>query len=333
MTKPGEWLRAKAARLCSRNTMERLVDPIVADLQKEYGESVTSGRRWRARAILVIGYVGFAKALLLHGRQAMLATRECSADDRRALGRAFPIAAMTAAVVIVLLEIPPLLKIVQNASRLRAASVFYLIPQTLPFAIPVGIALGILLGLRHKATGRRVTAAIVLVSIVSSAASLAALNWIIPASNQAFRRAIFEDRPGWKVGRGVNELTLAELRMQMRGERVPDFGFSIDPRVAGVTYHFRWASSVAAVPFAVFALSLVRRRSLKRWVAIICGVGAAAGYYAILDIGVGFARDGTLPPVAGAWLANMVLLLVATAFALGVTTETTPDQGGALTTS
>lgn len=333
MTTPGEWLRAKAARLCSRKTMERLVDPIVADLQKEYGESVASRRRWRAQAILVAGYVGLAKAIVLHGSQSMLALRGWTSDDRQALGRSFLIAAMTATVLIVLLEIPPLLQAVQQPSRLRAASVFYLIPQTLPLAIPIGIALGILLGLRHKATGRRVTAAILLVSIVCSAASLAALNWIIPASNQAFRQAIFEERPGWKVGRGVNELTLAELRMQMRGERVSDFGFSIDPKVAGVMYHNRWAIAVAAVPFAVFALALVRRRSLKRWVAAICGIGAAAGYYAILDIGAGFGRDGTLPPVAGAWLANLVLLLVATAFAIGAATETTPDQRGTPTTS
>ena len=39
VSRPGTRLRALAARVCSEKTMERLIDPVIGDLQAEYTPS------------------------------------------------------------------------------------------------------------------------------------------------------------------------------------------------------------------------------------------------------------------------------------------------------
>ena len=67
MSLPGDWLRIAAAHLCARRTMQRVIDPIVADVQAEYEEAIRTRRRWRARWVCVGGYAAFWKAVALHG--------------------------------------------------------------------------------------------------------------------------------------------------------------------------------------------------------------------------------------------------------------------------
>ena len=61
MSLPGTRLRTLAARVCSKKTMERLIDPVVGDLQAEYASANSITRRGLA---LVSGYVAFAKVSL-----------------------------------------------------------------------------------------------------------------------------------------------------------------------------------------------------------------------------------------------------------------------------
>ena len=65
MTRPGDGLRWIAARVCDQRTMERLVEPIVADLQAEYDTAAAHADR-RARWLVWRGYGAFWKALALH---------------------------------------------------------------------------------------------------------------------------------------------------------------------------------------------------------------------------------------------------------------------------
>jgi hypothetical protein len=53
---PGARLDRIAARLVSATTLERVVRPILADLQAEHGLALARGRRWAARWMLVRGY-------------------------------------------------------------------------------------------------------------------------------------------------------------------------------------------------------------------------------------------------------------------------------------
>ena len=69
MMPPGTRLRALAARLCAATTMERLVDPAIADLQAEYEEART-GPSWRRRWIWMRGHIAFVTMIVVHGRAA-----------------------------------------------------------------------------------------------------------------------------------------------------------------------------------------------------------------------------------------------------------------------
>jgi putative ABC transport system permease protein len=70
MTPPGTRLRALAARLCAAITMERLVDPAIADLQAEYEEASHTGPGWRRRWIWMRGHIAFFTMIVVHGRAA-----------------------------------------------------------------------------------------------------------------------------------------------------------------------------------------------------------------------------------------------------------------------
>ena len=75
MTPPGTRLRALAARLCGAITMERLVDPAIADLQAEYEEASRTGPGWRRRWIWMRGHIAFFTMMVVHSS----ARREASA--------------------------------------------------------------------------------------------------------------------------------------------------------------------------------------------------------------------------------------------------------------
>jgi putative ABC transport system permease protein len=91
MTPPGTRLRALAARLCAAITMERLVDPAIADLQAEYEEASRTGPGWRRRWIWLRGHIAFFTMIAVHGRAAQEMTggltplRGLSLDVRLAL--------------------------------------------------------------------------------------------------------------------------------------------------------------------------------------------------------------------------------------------------------
>lgn len=68
MRPAGTRLRALAARLFAASTMERLVDPAIADLQAEYEEALRSGPKWRSRWVWFVGHLAFFRMLVVHGR-------------------------------------------------------------------------------------------------------------------------------------------------------------------------------------------------------------------------------------------------------------------------
>ena len=68
MTAPGTRLRKLAARLCAPTTMERLVDPAIADLQAEYEEASRTGSGWRRPWIWMRGHIAFFTMIVVHRR-------------------------------------------------------------------------------------------------------------------------------------------------------------------------------------------------------------------------------------------------------------------------
>ena len=324
MTRPGDRLRAMAARWCSERTMERLIDPVVADLQAEYGHAVRQGRVWRSRRVRIGGYVACAKAIAVYGGERLMRTTyDSTADDRRALGRTIGWSVMAMVAVTLLMVVPFLPRIPTLLSRLHEigglpgkeignALLVSLISQALPIAVPVGLTVGIFCGLGGREVSRRLTPAILAVAVLCSLASFALLAWIVPAATQAYRVAIFgsSHHPiDW-----MNELTLGGLRGQidlsMHGQMLP---VGVNPGVLAFSYYLRWSLSCASFALALFALSVVTRRRFGRWRLGGSACGAFLCYYLLLwgarDLGI----HGTVPAFAAAWFPNVVFVLVSIA--------------------
>ncbi|WP_437758413.1 hypothetical protein [Sorangium sp. So ce1389] len=63
---PGCRLHALAGFFYSRKTMERVFDPMLADMRSEYFEALANGRIWKARWHRVTYYWAFVKSIGLH---------------------------------------------------------------------------------------------------------------------------------------------------------------------------------------------------------------------------------------------------------------------------
>src|SRR5262249_36370572 len=208
MTRPGARLRAIAARLYGARTMDRLIDPTLADLQAEYENAATADRNWDRRRILVLGHLAVIRVMAAHGGMwAMGFLRSSTHQDRRTLIRTLR-ASMVIMLVGTLLLMAPFVNPVLRGRPNSGELALYLIPQALPISIPVGLTLGILWGLGGVAASARSRTLILLLATMASVASFAMLAWVVPTANQAFRVSMV----GHSIPKGANELTLGELR-------------------------------------------------------------------------------------------------------------------------
>lgn len=308
MSRAGDRLRALAVRILDQRTLERIVDPLLADLDMEYADALQHGRLWRSRWILILGYFAFLKTIVLcQAREVMRVTRAWTIEDRAALSRALKFSATAGVMATLALILPP----VMNARLgLSHPSMFvYLVPQAIVLAVPIGFTLGIFLGLRGRTLAARSTGTVLACAIFCSCACLATLAWILPSASQEFREALYgQTHGGMPVTKGLNELTLGELSEGLRSSSrigLTDW----DPRVLAYTYHMRWALSCATLVLALFALA-VARLIVARWAVALAAVCACFGYYLLMWIGRAGSLQEALPAFVGAWLPNAVFALV-----------------------
>jgi len=99
-----ERLRAMAARVCSAPTMERLIDPVLTDVQIDHADAMAQGRVWRGRWIRMVGYLAFLKVIGLLGCERTV--RGWSADDGQVFARTVRLSA-AGFVVTALLVVAP----------------------------------------------------------------------------------------------------------------------------------------------------------------------------------------------------------------------------------
>lgn len=311
MKRPGARFRAIAARQCSAHTMERLVDPTLADLQAEYENAARRNRKWESRWILALGHIALIRVMALHGGlQAVEFVRCSTGDDRRALIRTVR---ASAAILLVgtLVLIAPFLKYLWPGRPDSAERALYLIPQALPVSIPVGLTFGILWGLGKVAGSPRSRTLILLLATLASVASFTMAAWFGPIANQAFRVSMI----GHPVPKGVNELTLGELRRLLDPGAVEQRPFAApsDLRSLALNYHSRWALAGAPLVLALFALAVTRRRQYGRIVPLLAGCFAIWGYYVVMYSARRLGLGQTLSAFAAAWAPNVALLLVSVA--------------------
>ena len=208
MRRPGDRLRAFAARACSADTMARLIDPVIADLQVEYSQALRQGRTWRSRWVRLAGYVAFAKVFVICEWSAV--------EDTRPLIRivGFSLAAIALATA-VLVAIPYF----NQFAYAPSPAIMLLFPQALAVSIPVGLMIGVAIGLLGQSLSVRL--ATVVGAIALACSMLRCECWMAGLADQAFRTAAMSRTIGQPPPRGQNELTLAELNRDSEEQWVP----------------------------------------------------------------------------------------------------------------
>jgi hypothetical protein len=311
MSAPGTRLRAIAERLCRPGTIERLVDPALADLRLEYEDALRHGGIRQRYWVLFRGYLAFFTMAIVHGgRRALGFVHTVSDEDRRGLIRTCAVAIAITTLGSLALAAAPLLRILSSDHPDIGRLAINLIPQTLPLSLPVGLTFGILFGPRLAASSRS-RVLILLIAIVWSLASFTTLGWIIPAGNQNFRTAI----AGRPVAKAPNELTVRELGRSLEQKRTEPTSAVRSPDLARLKleYHTRWALACAPVVLALLAMASTSRRQRGSLVRALTGCAAVLGYFALMVVARAYWRDGGLPAFAAAWAPNIGLLTVAVA--------------------
>lgn len=265
--RPGERLRAWAARMCSPDTMTRVIDPLIADLQVEHADAIARDDHRRARRIRFTGVAAFWKTMVVC---------EWRRSAPVALWTAGAAAATTMVFAVLLLS-----SVMQVAEHERAVWLLLLIAAQF---VPVGITIGFPLAVVLTRTRRVLIAASVCAAIVlfwTSSLSLAA--------QQALRNAVmsrgdvFRDDPSlpgsqlqtyaqWAFLLGTAIMGVAARGVALRLRRTwlavtivalfsTAYIFSILP-VAVLVFH-GWVSPLVAawlpnVVFATIAMLFVR---------------------------------------------------------------------------
>jgi hypothetical protein len=301
--------------------MDRLVDPAIADLQCEYADAARSGDRRRARRVLIAGYAAVLKVAAVGvSRASML---ELFTADGGAVGRTIRYSGIattltTAGLVWVPLRQMPAATTVSLA-KLALLSV-YLVPQALAVTLPLGLVFGVLCGLRGRVPTRRSRIALTLLMLGASLAALVLGGWLLPAGNQAYREVMYglvDPSFGGRLSRGMNELTLGELRAE-----------------SAYQFHFRLALASAPLVLGVLSLTLAtaKRRRTHIVTAGLTALAICFAYYVLLYNARAAGMDGRLPAAVAGWAPNLVFVVLTLALHVrtrgrSATDPSRPDDG------
>jgi hypothetical protein len=306
-------LRAIAARVFDSWTIERIIDPLLGDIDREHTDAVLKGYLWRGRWIIITGHLLFVKMIAICGAMGLIRSlRELSLEDRLILNRTLRVSAIAITVAAALFELPGLYRWPYAWQQTHdLALLIYSVPQALVVAIPIGLTLGILLGMRGRGVSSRSSVALMVWAAGCSLACFVALAWVVPMSNYEFRKIVFS-RDGASVGKDMNDLTLGELSQRLEPYRP---GTALRPEavsesVVSYSFHMRMAFSCATFVLALLALSLSRKIVTRR-MASLAFFGLCVSYYGMMWGGRAAALDDTLPAFFGAWLPNVVIGLLA----------------------
>jgi hypothetical protein len=218
-----------AAQVFDAETLERLIDPVVADLQAEYAEASRAGRVWRRRWVRLAGYIAFAKVAM----------------------RPLRVFVAVMFVMTMLMAVPPYLRVARDTT----ADVLYLLPQALVVAMPFALTLAFAWS-RPARRSRQWLRASVASGVICSAFCFVTLAWWTPSANQAFRVSVARSR-GWSVDppRFLPELTIGELRHQMHWPTTIPASWG----ELAYTYYNHWAFPCASLSLALLMVALHRR--------------------------------------------------------------------------
>jgi hypothetical protein len=303
MTRPGDRIGTIASRLFEPETMERVFEPILADLQCEYGEALAQGRRWRARLSLVRSYFAFGRALFSLGMRA--ACNHLIDTPSSEVASMCIVSTLVSTIVTIVLMIPPLAswRWWQGDPAFGALLSVTLIPQALPLSIPAGLCVAVLWANRGKVVTWRRLGTLLTIVIAVTVVVWIVLEWMMPHGNQAFREVVAArlavDGRALVLEPGLNELGLSRL-----GQRT-------DP-AAVRHYYLLWALCFAPASLSLLALAMaghVRRAAL----AVALAIALSTSYFACIWIATVIPSGPGPPAFVQAWTPNTLFVLVACA--------------------
>jgi lipopolysaccharide export LptBFGC system permease protein LptF len=292
---PGRVLDRIAAHLCSTKSLEQVVRPAIADLQKEYADGGLAESALRRLWTLGRGYIAVMEVIVM----CMLDPASLSRDDRRALVRTFSWITACVLAAAVSLIVLALARIAYVGTGF-VAHVGYVAPQALPLALPIGLALGIASGTNGVVLSLRTRTVIVLAALAASVIAFGTIGWKMPEANESYRQALYHAQGDRNVSmKGPSEMTFSELRDLSILARAS--GDSETTRRVDWHYHVRPALALASVVLALFAIVLSGWPAGTRKVTVST---ACVLYIVLLSVGESLTFEG-LPPMAGAWLPNV----------------------------
>ena len=202
MNPPGTRLLAFASRWFDAAVVAGVLEPLVADWQREWTEAPPARRAWiRAR-----GVICFAVAMTAMAPRAFLLTPTPPAMLRRIVARLviFLIAAST------LLSLPLLFELRTVAPGRLAVLLLWLLPAGLALVFPFAMGYIVDCVRRHVRPSPVERIAIIRTAIVAVVFMLVFVGWVVPATNQQFRLTVKADPLNPPV-RGFRELTTYQL--------------------------------------------------------------------------------------------------------------------------
>jgi hypothetical protein len=290
--------------------MDRVIDPLIADVRLENNEALRQGAVWRSYWIRLAGGVALLKVIVLCGRRSLLLPEKGRVDEQRMMLRTMVFSSMAMCALVALLEAPlwPMVQDAAEAKRLRM--ILYLIPQALPIAIPIGMTIGIFCGFSGRVLSARSTRSVLTLALAWSVISFATLVWLVPAGNQSFRVAVFGG-DARTLTKGPNEMTLAELSDEIESYRRMAMGESSRVRALALSYHQRWSLACASAVLALLAIGMLGCQLTGRRTLPLAVMAACSAYAVPLFLCRPAVLSGSLPAFAGAWLPNIVVVLFA----------------------
>jgi hypothetical protein len=294
-------VRRLLARVCSTDTMARIVDPTLADMRVE-------GASWRA-------WLALTRALALHAVMSMPgAAARVWRDDGHALPRAAFVCASTA----ILLAAPLVAAPAQSAARLSWLAVLFLVPQALAVALPPSLLIGIPVAFRHVTSTRRLIARGVLLSALCATATAGVILCLVPDASQGFRveaaRRLGAERVN--LAPGPIEMSQHDLRDRIDVLELTPGGVRAARRFAYV-YHLKYALGAIALPLGIVAIALARSGHGRRRPILLGAMCVIAYILAMFPLASAaellMGRYPALPAGLFAWLPTAVVLLIAAA--------------------
>lgn len=292
---PGRTLHRLAARICSAHTLEYVIEPAIADLQKEYA----AADKGALVLSLIRGYVAILTVMAICALCGPFRRRQ--PRDDVAFTLVWSLVLISG--VTLLLLLPPLL--IVERETITSVSLVTLIPQAVPLAIPIGLTLGIAVGLANRSFTRATARRVLFTAALAALVSCATMVWVMPASNQAYRELVARERGiSGPLAKGHSEMSLSELR---RATAVATAAGNV--RQAGESawfFHIRFSLAAAAVAVSGFLLTVSVTGTLARVMVtlVVCLI-----YWGLLYTGEWLAVTRALVPAfAGAWLPNVVLI-------------------------